>query len=98
MPDYLDSESETKKIHKENLKDCNAILIYFGASNKKWNRDSERELRKHPDFERKEPLQASCIYVEKGIAPPAIQLATVVHGKALFSNDSLKPFLQTLEK
>jgi len=48
VSDYLGSESETKEIHQENLEDCDVILFYFGASNKKWNRDIVRALRKQP--------------------------------------------------
>ncbi len=97
MPDYLGSESEIKEIHQENLEDCHAILLYFGASNKKWNRDILRELRKHPDFEKNHPLLERCIYVEEDVEPPAIHVATIVQGKVLYSNESLKPFLHSLE-
>jgi len=97
MPDYVGSESEIKEIHNENLEDCDAIIFYFGESNKKWNRDILRELRKHPDLNKMQPLMAKCIYVEKGIEPPATHLATIAEGKTVFSDKNLKPFLQILE-
>ncbi len=95
--EYEGDESEIKKIHQDYLKDCDAILLYLGASNRTWNRDVVIELRKHPDFDRSSPLLARGIYVEKDLDPPATQLATIIQGIDSYSSESLKRFLNKLE-
>jgi hypothetical protein len=97
-PDYSGSESETEEIHNDNLEDCNAVLIYFGEADLKWNHDRLRELRKQPDLGSPEPLIAKSIYVESALEIPATHAATVLKSKSSFSEDCLSAFLKVLHK
>jgi len=98
MPNYSGSESETEEIHKENLEDCDAVLIYFGEADLKWNHDRLRGLRKQPDLGSPEPLSAKGIYVESALEIPVTHAATVLKSKSNFSEDCLSAFFKVLHK
>ncbi len=98
MPNYSESVSETEEIHKENLEDCDAVLIYFGEADLKWNHDRLRQLRKQPDLGSPEPLSAKGIYVESALETPATHAATVLNSRSSFSEDCLSGFLKALQK
>lgn len=79
--DYLDSkkyevllpildegadETQAFEIHNNNLKECDAVLIYYGNAQQLWFEYKWRELKKLVGLGRENPLAAEGIYV----APP----------------------------
>lgn len=54
------------EIHKDNLAQCNAVLIYYGQANQLWFEYKRRDLKKIAGLDRKTPLTAEAVYV----APP----------------------------
>jgi hypothetical protein len=79
--DYLDSkkyevllpildegadETQAFEIHNNNLKECDAVLIYYGNAQQLWFEYKWRELKKLVGLNRKNPLTMEAIYV----APP----------------------------
>jgi hypothetical protein len=50
-------------IHKDNLVQCDAVLIYYGNANQVWFEHKRRDLKKLAGFDRKSLLPAEAIYV-----------------------------------
>ena len=56
-------DSEAFEIHKENLAQCDAVLIYYGHANQVWFEYKRRDLKKIVGLERKSILAAEAVYV-----------------------------------
>jgi hypothetical protein len=56
-------ETQAFEIHKDNLKECDAVLIYYGNANQRWFEYKRRDLKKIVGLDRKSPLAAEAIYV-----------------------------------
>jgi hypothetical protein len=56
-------EAQPFDIHKENLKECDAALIYYGQANQGWFEFKRRDLKKLVGLDRKRPLAAEAFYV-----------------------------------
>jgi len=74
------NDSEGFEIHKENLAQCDAVLIYYGNANQLWFEYKRRDLKKIVALARKNLLVAEAIYV----ASPK-----TAHKQLLNSPDSL---------
>jgi hypothetical protein len=59
-------DTQAFDIHKENLVECDAVLIYYGKANQVWFEYKRRDLKKIVGLDRKRQLMAEAIY----IAPP----------------------------
>ena len=59
-------DSEGFEIHKDNLAQCDAVLIYYGNANQVWFEYKRRDLKKIVGLDRKRLLAAEAVYV----APP----------------------------
>ena len=51
------------EIHKDNLAQCDAVLIYYGNANQVWFEYKRRDLKKIVGLDRKSQLAAEAIYV-----------------------------------
>lgn len=56
-------DSEGFEIHKGNLAECDAVLIYYGNANQLWFEYKRRDLKKIVALERKTLLTAEAVYV-----------------------------------
>ena len=56
-------DSEGFEIHKENLAQCDAVLIYYGNANQVWFEYKRRDLKKIVAVARKSLLAAEAVYV-----------------------------------
>ena len=56
-------DSEAFEIHKDNLAQCDAVLIYYGHANQVWFEYKRRDLKKIVGLERKRMLAAEAVYV-----------------------------------
>ncbi|HKB68887.1 MAG TPA: hypothetical protein VKC61_23800 [Pyrinomonadaceae bacterium] len=56
-------DSQGFEIHKENLAQCDAILIYYGNANQLWFEYKRRDLKKMVGLDRKTLLAAEAVYV-----------------------------------
>ena len=56
-------DSQGFEIHKENLAQCDAVLIYYGNANQLWFEYKRRDLKKMVGLERKTLLAAEAVYV-----------------------------------
>jgi len=56
-------DSEGFEIHKNNLAQCDAVLIYYGSANQVWFEYKRRDLKKIVGLDRKSLLAAQAVYV-----------------------------------
>jgi serine/threonine protein kinase len=67
LPGFEASESEVQQIHIQNLRDCDAALIYYGAAGMHWVDFKIRDLQKAAGYRDSRPIAVSAVYV----APPS---------------------------
>lgn len=66
LPDFEADQDEFRQNHRDNLVDCDAVLIYFGAGRKAWVDTKLRDVLKAIGYGRKEPIRHQVVF----IAPP----------------------------
>lgn len=85
----------------QNLRDCDALLVYYGQGNERWLRTQFSEISKVVN-ERAKPLLARAIYVAPPKHPPKelfmTREAIVIKNFAAFQPDDLTPFLQKIRE
>jgi serine/threonine protein kinase len=67
LPGFEAEESEVQQIHIQNLRDCDAALIYYGAAGMHWVDFKIRDLQKAAGYRDARPIPVSAVY----IAPPS---------------------------
>jgi len=67
LPGFEAEESEVQQIHIQNLRDCDAALIYYGAAGMHWVDFKIRDLQKAAGYRDSKPIAVSAVYV----APPS---------------------------
>jgi serine/threonine protein kinase len=66
LPGFEAEESQVQQIHIQNLRDCDAALIYYGAAGMHWVDFKLRDLQKAAGYRDSRPIPVSAVYV----APP----------------------------
>lgn len=66
LPAFEADESEVQQIHIQNLRDCDAVLIYYGAAGMHWVDFKIRDLQKAAGYRDSRPIPVSAVFV----APP----------------------------
>jgi hypothetical protein len=66
VPEFEQDEAAIGRIHWQNLEDCDAVLIYFGAGGKAWVDIKVRDLLKAIGYRKGRPIELQAVYV----APP----------------------------
>ena len=66
LPDFDAGQDAFGQNHRENLADCDAVLIYFGKGRKPWVDTKLRDALKATGYGRKAPIRHQAVYV----APP----------------------------
>jgi uncharacterized protein DUF4062 len=66
LPEFEQDEAAVSRIHWQNLEDCDAALIYFGAGGKAWVDIKVRDLLKAVGYRKGRPIELQAVYV----APP----------------------------
>jgi hypothetical protein len=56
-------DAQAFEIHKDNLMQCDAVLIYYGNANQVWFEYKRRDLKKIVGLDRKNLLSAEAVYV-----------------------------------
>jgi serine/threonine protein kinase len=74
LPGFEAEESEVQQIHIQNLRDCDAALIYYGAAGMHWVDFKIRELQKAAGYRDSRPIPVSAVFV----APPFKSVSTQV--------------------
>jgi hypothetical protein len=63
LDDEGEDETQAFDIHKDNLMQCDAVLIYYGSANQAWFEYKWRDLKKVAGLDRKSVLSAEAVYV-----------------------------------
>jgi hypothetical protein len=66
-PIFEGDETEIREYHEENLRTCDAVLIYYGAANELWLRRKLREIQHIAGLGRNDPFSALGI----ALGPPS---------------------------
>lgn len=93
--------SDITEEHRENLKICDAVLIYHGHGDEAWLRGKLRDLRKAAGYGRTGPIKASAVYVARPEDPRKKRFKThevnaVIRNFESFTPECLAPFLTEL--
>ncbi|MFY0654748.1 MAG: hypothetical protein JXQ96_22140 [Cyclobacteriaceae bacterium] len=91
---------DLRYLHQENLRRCDASLIYYGASSREWIKTKLQDILKAPGFGRVKPLKAKAVYLEdkSTFDPNNIRNNdAMILGDGAFDPKSIEPFLSKLE-
>lgn len=95
-------EAQIRLDHQESLRDCDAVLIYYGAVSEPWLRRKLREVRKSAAFGRQQPLLGTAVYVGPPETARKARLKTreamVLPGEGGLDPAQLAPFLEQLDQ
>ncbi len=97
-PVFEGDEAEIRQMHEDYLRECHAVIIYYGVGNELWQRRKLSELRKSTGQGRSNPLLVSGIYVAPPATPHKIRLQThealvIRQPETGFNSNVLMPFL-----
>ena len=107
-PEFQGDEAELREYHEDNLRLCDAAVIFYGSTNECWVRRKLREVQKSAGFGRTKPPANIAVIMLPTVAPvddawcnpPKSQFrtheATVIAQTEKFSPDQLRPFLSRL--
>jgi hypothetical protein len=102
IPAFEGEEAALMIDHRENLKSCDAAVIFFGAGSDLWLRSITRDIQKIAGYGRAKPLTAKAIYVAPPVTPAKGHLLYhdwhIIEGAAGFSAESVTPFLEVVKK
>ncbi|NQZ75910.1 MAG: DUF4062 domain-containing protein [Ekhidna sp.] len=101
-PSYEGDLVDLRYIHQENLRRCDASIIYYGKSTEEWIRTKLQDLLKAPGFGREKPLTAKAVYLD---GQKEVDMAHYEKNNAMvlgnnggtFDPDHLIPFLTKME-
>jgi hypothetical protein len=66
LPDFEACQDEIGQNHRDNLVECDAVLVYYGSARKPWVETKLRDVLKANGYGRSQPLRHQAVYV----APP----------------------------
>ena len=98
LPIFDGEESQVRLDHQENLKTCDAVLIYYGKGNELWMRSKTRELLKIAGYGRSTPLKCKGVVLAGPHSPRKerfrAQDTIIINGINGINGDMLRPFLE----
>jgi hypothetical protein len=103
LPGFEAQESEVQQIHIQNLRDCDAALIYYGAAGMHWVDFKIRDLQKAAGYRDSRPIAVNAVYV----APPfnhrkerfkSVSTNVIRQPAEVFDPGSLTDFVQSVRK
>lgn len=92
---------DIRYIHQENLRRCDASIIYFGKASEDWIKTKLQDLLKAPGFGRTKPFKVKAVYVdgsreEINLTPFKNNNAMVLGNNGGFNPEHVAPFLAKL--
>ncbi len=98
LPAFEGEEEDLMQNHRENLKFCDAAVIYYGSGNDFWMQTTARDLIKIAGYGRTHPLHVKAVL----LAPPVSRLkerfrlhdAIIINGMEGFSPGLMEPFIE----
>jgi len=98
LPAFDGNDADAAALHQENLRTCDAVLVFYGTAPKAWVDIKLRELLKAAGYGRDKPLAAQAVY----IAPPddhrkeryrSLQAGVIRQGSAFAPCAELESFI-----
>ncbi|WP_370090374.1 DUF4062 domain-containing protein [Ekhidna sp.] len=101
-PSYEGDLVDLRYIHQENLRRCDASIIYFGQATEDWIKTKLQDLLKAPGFGREKPLSAKAVYFQgqKDVDMEHYKKNNAMvlgNNGGTFNPEHLKPFLTKIE-
>ncbi len=100
LPIFEGDESLIRSDHIENLKMCDAAIIFYGNANEIWLRSKTRDFLKISGYGRENPLNLKAIYLS---GPPSIskerfrsQDSEIINGMTEFPTELMKSLISKL--
>ncbi|MCK4761616.1 MAG: hypothetical protein KAW12_05405, partial [Candidatus Aminicenantes bacterium] len=102
LPVFEGDEADILEDHRENLKTCDAVMIYYGAGSEIWLRSVTRDITKAAGYGRTRPMLVESVF----LAPPETRQKVrfrshdtlIINGLEGFSPSLLAPFIEKLDK
>ena len=69
IPIFDGDESQIREDHTENLKMCDAAIIFFGNANELWLRSKMRDFLKINGYGREKPIDVKAVYLSQPDSP-----------------------------
>lgn len=95
------SPNEIRTEHFNNLKKCDATLVYYGGSNDNWMKSKLQDLSKSLGFEREKPLGPQAVIIDSEQKFDDLfskrKNTMVLYKKGESTEKSLEPFLAQLQ-
>jgi hypothetical protein len=90
-----------RQAHLDNLKICDAVIIYYGAGNYRWVGSMKSDLMRMPAMGRTTPLLEKTIYIA-GTADPDKEKfksndVSIINGLSGFKPDLFSLFIKNLK-
>lgn len=91
---------DLRYLHQENLRRCDASIIYYGKANEHWIKTKLQDLMKAPGFGRIKPLKAKAVYMANNGELKKYnfdnETTLLLRGNGEVKAEVLKPFLEKL--
>ena len=101
IPAFEGDAAAVRQNHLQFIKQCDAVLLFYGAGDESWKRSFDMELKKLPGYRADQPLLAYSTYLSEPRTPDKEDLIDMeepdlILGFAEFNPDSLGDFVQNL--
>ena len=100
--DFSGNPDEIRIKHNENLRKCDATLIYYGKENEEWVKSKQKDLLKSLGLGRDKPISPQAILIEnESQLDESLGLdekALILQSSKRFTPKIMEPFLAQLEK
>jgi hypothetical protein len=94
VPLFHGDESDIRNDHIENLKICDAAIIFYGKANELWLRSKMRDFLKISGYGRENPIAIKAIYLGAPHTPAKEQFKSIgtdiINGLSEFPSDSFE--------
>lgn len=101
LPLFDGDNAQLRQVHLENLKICDAVLIYYGNGNYRWVSSMKSDLLRLPAFGRTKPLLSKTIYIAAPSDADKEKFrsndAEVIRATNGFQTDQLKGFIEKIK-
>lgn len=100
LPILTGAADEVLQAHRENLQDCDAVMVFYGQASEIWMQQKLRELRKISSLGRSTELLGKCLYISGPMTKQKEDFrsleVTVIKDGGTFPPDGLLKFVQEL--
>ncbi len=99
IPLFEGDPSAIREDHEENLRSCDALIIFYGKGDEAWKRSKVNELKKMNAYKRDKPLLGNYTYLaEPGTMDKRelveLDMPNVINGLEGFSPDIMRDFMK----